>query len=317
MAEGGDAKYIIASLLEGNPDKSVITLPLVTPLDIDCCIELDVYGDVSDPSTFKNDRTGDSLWKFDKSTTAVDLWLQKWDESTGWGDVVQITNDTYGTYHAFGFFTSGSFDYAGVYMDWRKVLIDPDTLGTLGEGSYRIKAEETNILAALNGQKQYSFVYCVRNFSAERASDTIRFDIINTGILGDKNNPKEVFEFPPNWLDGMRLEGWFGGNNSTFEQSYVRYRSGKKVRLDDKQTEKYLLELGRFDEPIHKHIRTNILMATTVKITDYNTNNANEHINTEVKRDGAYEPVYHKQSRLYSVKIEFVSAYDNGRGLNC
>ena len=58
-------------------------------------------------------------------------------------------------------------------------------------------------------------------------------------------------------------------------------------------------------------------MSNTILMTDYNTNNMWEHVDTQVVRDGGYEPVKNKASKLAKVSVEFKSAFDNMRKLNC
>jgi len=59
------------------------------------------------------------------------------------------------------------------------------------------------------------------------------------------------------------------------------------------------------------------MQANNISITDYNTDNANRHTETEVKLDSDYSPKWIKKVRKSTVKLEFKSAFNNLRSLNC
>lgn len=316
MAEGGDVQKIILQLIEDNPDKTPVIVPKAETSVEDCCFQLPLFGDIADTDKFKNDRTG-YLKRYGKSVTAVTFTLQKCINDT-FVDAVDLVDNTYGTFHTFGFFESQGFKYIGIYMDWRQVLIDPDTNDPpLGKGTYRILTKETNILASLPVQNQCSFEYDLNAFTADAANETVRFDTTTSGILGDPNDQKSTFAFPVNWLDGIRLPGRFGNNNGTYEQRFTVYNNRRKIRLQDDLARKYLWQSDRIRAFAHDYMQINILMATIVLATDYNTNNANEIAEFQVIKEGEYNPNWDANSKLASVEVEFVDAYDNIRGRYC
>ena len=326
MATRGDVQEKVFFSVKSDPNQVPEGPTLTTTSIQDCCYQLPLFGKtgVTAPDTdrFKNDRTA-FLKAYDSAVTAVSIILQKCvdDEFT---DVVTLSDSTYGDFFDF---TAGNPDfegldnspltYIGVYMDWRQVLIDPDVLGTLGEGIYRLRTDETNILASLANQSQYSFEYNLRNFTAERANKTVRFGFENSGVLGFPKSPKERFQYPDNWLDGIRIAGRFGNNFSEYDQEYTRYNNGFEQYLQNDQREKFILETDRMPESVHNFLKSEVLQADIIEATDYNTDNANSHVETPIKKPNGYEPVWSKFSKLAKVTVEFESAYDNLRKLHC
>lgn len=309
MAARGDVQEDIVTLIESNPDQSLLTVPLAATTVEDCCFFRPIFGDTTDTDPFKNDRSS-FIRRYDGLVTGVVLIIQKC-VNGAYADQHTIIDDTYGDFSDFGVFSTTRFNYISIYVDWRLVL------DAFGEGIYRIKTVETNTLASLGDQNQFSDDYFLQNFSVDRADGTIRFDTVNSGILGNKRDQKETFLFPPNFQDGIRLPGRFGDNKSEYEQEFTRYRSGFKQFLQDDQTEKYTMETDRLPENIHNFLKTDIFQASTLTVTDYNKDNANTHINTQILKPDSYEPVWHKTSKLAKVTVEFESAFDNMRKLNC
>ena len=160
MATRGDVQTDTFFVI-GNPSTVVASPDFAETSVQDCCYELFLFGDTSDTDEFKNDRTG-FFKAYDNSVTGASLVIQKCVGSS-FVDVVTISDDTYGTFYDYGASQlANGKEWIGIYMDWRQLLIDPDTLGTLGEGYYRLKTVETNLLASVGDQNQYSFVYQLR-----------------------------------------------------------------------------------------------------------------------------------------------------------
>lgn len=302
-----------------NPDQTVIQPDFAVAGVKDCCFDLPLFGDISDTDQFKNDRTGFFKAYDPNLISSVDIILQKCVNGT-FVDVVAFIDNKYGTFSSLGTFQADGLNYISMYMDWRQVLIDPDTLG-LGEGTYRLKTDETNILASVPVQNQFTFRsevnYNLRKFNTERANNTVRFDTVTNKILGDIEDQKKTVTFPTDWLDGIRLPSRFGNNTSEYEEERVRFNDGFLQFIQDDQMENYVFETDRLPAIIHNHLKTNVFQANTIQVTDYNTNNANKHVLTEVVRTGGYEPVWDKQSKLAKVTVELKSAFDNLRKLNC
>lgn len=309
MAARGDVQEDIVTLIESNPNNTLLAPSLAPTTVEDCCFFLPIFGDTSDEDPFKNDRNS-FIRRYDLLVSGVVLKIQKCVNGT-YTDQHTIIDNTYGDFSDFGVFSTTRYKYISIYMDWRLVL------DAFGEGIYRIYTEETNILTSLGVQNDCSDDYELKNFTVDRADGTIRFDTINDGILGDKRDQKNTFQFPPNFQDGIRIPGWFGSDKSEYEQEYTRYRNGRQQFLKDDQTEKYILETDRLPENIHDFLKTDIFQSSTLTVTDYNKDNANTHINTQILKPDSYDPVYYKTSKLAKVTVEFESAFDNMRKLNC
>ena len=59
------------------------------------------------------------------------------------------------------------------------------------------------------------------------------------------------------------------------------------------------------------------MMANLVRVTDYNRNAANTHIDTRIHGDGEFAPEYFTESALAHFEVEFTSADDNYEKLHC
>ena len=308
MAEGGDVQKRLFQMIDENPIVNVPLPPLGVTDVSDCCFELPIFGNTTDPDPLQNDRTG-FVKRYGRSTLNVPLVIQKFEGD--WLDKVTITDNTYGDYSSFGFFQYQGYKYISIYVDWRAVL------SAFDQGSYRIKTVETNILASIGLQNQYSFEYCLKEFTPALANGTVRFDTVNFGILGDILDQAKTFKYPDNYKDGIRIPAVFGKNKSEYEIETQIYRNGEKKQLTNTQTEKYVLDTYRMPADVHDFLKTSIFQSTDIFVTDYNTNNANPHVNTKIVRPDGYEPRWSGQSKLASVSLEFEDAYDNKRKLNC
>lgn len=310
MATRGDVQTATFFTIGNTPLVFETTDVFASTSATDCCLELPVFASLSDTDPLKNDRT--SFWKpYDNSVTAVVLKLQK---CVNGASVTQatISDDTYGTFIDFGTTTAGGKNFIALKsIDWTQILTD------FGVGTYRLKTEETNLLASVPVQNQYSFTYKLMAYNADRVNGTVFFTTTNSAILGNINNQKETITFPDDWTDGIRIPGRFGDNKSDYEEERTRYNDGYLQVLTDDQTESYILETDRLTADVHNYFKTEILQADSIKVTDYNADNANCTINKYVKRNGEYSPTWAKGALQAKVIVEFGDAYDNQRKRNC
>ncbi len=309
MAEAGESFKSIVNIMGAIPKSLTITPTLAPPINTDCCFERLVFGALTGSDPFENDHTR-FINRYPNGVTAVSYVLQKCNNGE-MEDVVTITDNTLGEFFAFDFFQSDSYSYIEFYLSWQAVLL------AHGAGVYRIKTIEANILASLPDQNQFSDQYVLKVFSAEAADGTVRLDTVTSGILGNKGNRAERFAFPPNSQDSCRVPGWFGSNEGEYESSYTRYNDGLEVPLELNFREGFTLDIDRMPECIHNYLAKWVFMASDVFITDYNSDNANEHVLTRVTEPSDYEPGQIKRSKLYKVSTKFKSAFDNNRKLNC
>lgn len=301
------------------------------PLDIppypitECCFALPALalpsGHPDAGDTFKNDKHS-VIFIYDLGTVSVDFELESYVNGI-WTKVADLTDDTYGTLRALGFAveTDDSVDpaivvaqYAGFEIDWQLVI----TL--LGEATYRIKTVETDIVAEVTNQ--LSFEFCLKAYLPHRANKTVRFEWYQKGILGDRLADELVFDYSypaaivggDGWFNQLRLpDSFFGFNRSNYEREYVRYTNGQQVYIQDKQVEEYDFHSGMFPDFLHNYIKSDIVQADRILVTDYNSKNPNLSTlqNKAVKPNSNYEPEWNYNNRRALVTVSFVQEFQN------
>ncbi len=280
------------------------------PDDISCCFELQVFGhqtlnEITDP--LKNDVTR-FLRAYEASITSVDMFLTKPSDSSF--SEIALTDNTFGQFFTLGFHTDElGRNYIGYEINWRLVLI------AHGEGSYQIRADKTGILPNL--QPDVDFIYCLGNFTAQRAKNTIRISFSNSFILRDRFNQKKRIYFPANWTNQIRLDGFFGGDNSEYNKTFVKYKDESLRTIEDEQIFKYRMRIEQAPAIVHNYIRIEAMQADIIKITDYSNNNPNKHEETEVIEPSEYKPTDSEIEQLLDVDVEFRDRFDTGRKKIC
>lgn len=308
----GEAQKENFLFIAKDPAKAETPLEVLEFRNKDCCFELPVLAKTSGGDNFTDDKS--SFIRFmNNGISGATMTLQKKVSGT-WTDIATLNNNTYGTYYAFGFKTNQlNENLMGYLIEWKLVL------AAHGEGDYRIKTDET--LITTGTVNSYSFEYCLKTYTANRANGTVRADWFNTGIIGDPSDDTKVLDFDDlSWFSQMRFpDSFFGFNTDEHEDEYVRYQNGKQVWLSDTDRGKFRLITGRFPAWLHDHIKFNMLKSDDLKITDYNNNNPNTHIDRPVKRAGNYEPQWDEggSSKLARVEIEFEQLYVNNKHKRC
>lgn len=276
-------------------------LPLVSSTG-ECCFKLDVLAELEEKTDdHYNDHSGPIFFWANGFSTA-DLVLQKYVGGV-WTDVATLDDDTYGTAYPFGFFVNVFSQSAiGYYLDWFEVLNDED----LGEGNYRIKSTGTTLFGS-NEVDKYSFEYCLRKYTPNRADKTVRITWNLNARVGDPEDDFSKRDFGiTNWQNQIRLPNcMFGYDISSFERSFVKYQSGEMIWLEDSQVEEYTFKSGRYTNELHRFIKIDILQADTIIITDYNINNPTRHTDKYVIPVGNYEPNWIANAMLASVEVKF------------
>jgi len=307
MAIRGDAVTTTLTFLSSRIDEQIDDTVFLSPNTVDCCYELPVFGSQSDSDSLKNDVTR-FLRGYEESITLVNLFLTKPSDSSF--SEISLIDNSYGEFFPLGFHTDELLrNYVGYKVDWRTVL------AAHGEGTYQIRADKTGILPNL--PSDYDFRYCAGNFSAQRANMTIRFSFSNSYILGDRFDVRKRVYFPENWNNQLRVEGFFGGDNSTYEKTFTKYRDESLRTVQDRQVEKYFMRVNQAPSLVHNYIKTEILQADDITITDYNQNNPNRHIETPVREPEGYEPAYREDSLLANVDVSLTSRFDNKLKKHC
>lgn len=275
--------------------------------ELNCCVPLRVLAE----SVFTNELFNDissPLFFWGAGFSTANLILQE-KINGSWTDAKTLNVSTWGTPYAFGFFTNIYGENAiGYELNWKDVLNHVD----LGEGNYRFKSVGTLLIGGGTVTK-YSFEYCLSTYTAERADDTVRIDWWMSGNFGDPENDQLKKDYGTlNWHNSMRLPGAvFGFDGSTYEKNYVKYQNGKQVWLQDSQVEEYVLKMGRYDQALHKYIKTEIFQSDEIKITDYNINNPTRHQNKYVILASDYKPNWTFGNMTALVEVTLKQAYQN------
>lgn len=271
---------------------------VLDPKKLNCCSDLvwNVLASSTDANELKND-INSFLWWFNKDaiSTAV-LHLIKDN-----GTPIQLTSSSiYGTAYNYGFYVNGSREkLVGYVIDWHKVI------QVLGEGMYRVTCTSTTIFGGTTIQTSES--YCLKEYTVERANNTVRIEYYIKGILGINKFDNKFRDYGTlNWYNQHRFNGHFQYVKSEYKKDYVQYTNGERQFVEDEQEPEYSLTLKPI--PMFKHdvIRTDILQADDTIITDYNYKNIDNYYQKNVKISSSYEPKWNTLlSKLASVDLKF------------
>lgn len=298
----GECIFENFKLLPNNPTDPENELDLPKSVNFDCCFTLPVLAELVVTSEYNNDKSS-VIWFYDENYSAVTMELQKYVNGV-WTKQTDLNDNSNGTFYAFGFFVNELNESAiGYLIDWQLVLTN------YGEGSYRVKTTETGILG---NTEKYSLEWCLRTHTPQRANGTLRIDWWLSGITGNKEFDTKYRDFGTlNWFNEIRLEGWFGLDKSTYEKDYVRYQNGQRVWITDERNREYGCQIGRVPSYVHELLSGETFQADAISITDYNTDNANTHIDRYVKLSSDYEPNWSKFSKYAGVELSFINEYQN------
>ena len=299
--ERGDV-FTVTALSINKAASSPPTGTFADPDSNDCCFVLSAFADDFSSDPLKND-----FWRFHKgyeiSTTDVDMLLIKPFDSSF--TPIALTDDTYGTFYSFGYFVDGDGrSYISYELDFKKVLT------VLGAGTYQIKTVETMIVG--DDLNTLDFAFCVAQYTAKRADKTVRLQFLNTGTITDRYNEGETVSFPTAFNSQIRVNGFFGKDNSEYVVERTKYNNKKLIDISNKRVPKYSLSVRQVPQDVHDFISINVLQAGQIEVTDYNKNNSKRHINTAVSNPGAYNPEDNEINLLKSATVELESRYDTG-----
>ena len=294
---GSQEVYMIAE----NPIDEETTV--LDPKKLDCCSDLvwNVLADSSDANLLKNDVNRFDFWfNKDAISTAVLSLVQ----SDGTEHV--LTNDnTYGTPFDYGYYINGFRQkLVGYEIEWRKVLL------VLGEDMYKVKCATTSIFGDTN--TKYSENYCLKQYTVERANNTVRIEYYLNGIIGlNRFDDKSKDLGNLNWYNSHRFAGYFQYVKSDYKTDYIQYDNGQREFVEDEQEPEYMLSLKGI--PMFKHdvLRTDILQADNTIITDYNYKNIDNYFQKNVQKSSSYEPKWNAlRTKLASVELKFKQKYN-------
>lgn len=295
-------------LIATNPTPS--ETQVIAPVQLDCCSELiwKVLADAGSSDPLKND-INNFIWWFDKD--AVDTAILTIVSSGG--DEVELTGSSvYGTPYDYGFeiipsVTVNGYNKkaVGYKIEWKKVLAD------LGEAAFYIRCDITTIFGASATYNSDS--YCLKQYTADRANGTIRVEYYLNGLLGKNDNDEELNDYlSANWYNQHRFDGVFHFTNASYKTDEILYDNGQVDFVEDEQTPEYLMTLKPIPAFKHDVLRTDILMADEILITDYNTRNIDNYFQKKVRKNGSYDPKFYPlKSKLGSIELKFKQEYNN------
>jgi len=296
-------------ILKENPVATVDSLDIPASAVKECPFDLIVLADDSG-SEFSNDKSS-VLFRYNAAVASIEMRLQQ-KQGSVWVDVDVLDNNDVGEFFSLGFIIDEkNRNYIGYLIHWARVL------AIHGAGTYRVKTFETTILGTGNKTTQE---WCLKEYTPERAEGTVKLEIITNSVRGDIDDETDFIDFGDvNWYNSYRLCGMFGFDTSDYVEEHTIFQNGSKQYVRDEQTPKYKLKLKRLPGWLHNIIKTDILQADEIDITDYNKNNPNTHIQRPVRRNGNYEPQWdeRKRSKLAPVEIQFENRFDNLRKLRC
>ena len=288
---------------------------IATPTDIpsysgfECCFTLPALADLAGTDIYRNDKHS-ILGKYDKSFYGlVTIYIQKL-ESGAWVDQVAVVDNSYGAFSGYGTYNDSAerLNYVGLFADWQLIL------NAFGEGDYRFRFSEVDFQMNTT-ETIYPFQFCLNTYNEARADKTTRFSWNTQGYRGDGNIDSDIWDYTNivgGWDNQLRLpDSFFGHNKSEYEREFVKYSNGNQVWTQDEQVENYRWQSGHYPAILHNFIKTNILQADTLKVTDYNSLNPNVIKDKEINANSSYEPNWRGGILNAFVSLDFVQAIQN------
>lgn len=323
MSGGEVCQFIFNKVVLPSVRKERLDIPAFTQNK--CCFTLPVLAEVlgEGDNQLYNDKTS-VLGRYDKYIYSdVVIVIQKY-ENGNWVDKANLEGGNLGTDYEYGQLSEfGSTDkrlnYVGSIVNWQLVMY------FYGEGTYRFKFVET-LVASQPTESIYPFEFCLKTYMPHRADRTTRFEWYTKGFMGDYEDDTSIWDFVnvakyvggEGWFNQLRLpDSFFGGNKSEYSREFIRYQNGQQVWLQDEQIESYQWHSGMYPAFLHDWIKTNIIQADRLLVTDYNKNNPNIIVNKAIKPASNYEPNWNYNNLNAMVSVDFEQEFQNRRKRRC
>lgn len=267
--------------------------------DLDeCCYQSPVLASSTSNDEWQND-INSFLFKRNFSSETITLTLQK----NGITDLPIVNND-YGVYSDFGTFSEYP-NYKGIKIEWQKVLL------LEGSGTYRIKVE-SNFLTGT--ETTYSIPFVLNEYTQDRADKTFRIQSVQNGYLRHID-----FDFTGlNWVDGLRIRGFFGNRQAEYEQENVLYANRDSKQVRSELINKYVCQTMQIPDCITDQIIEYHNFANKLYFTDYNLNNHKKtYIQKEVIFDSMESIDYKDTSVFAPLQLNYKDFNQNYLKTNC
>ena len=271
---------------------------IVTEALDECCYQSPVLASSVDAEEFKNDING-FLFKRNFSSETITLTLQK----NGITDL-PIVNDDFGIYYDFGAF--GDYpNYKGIQIQWKKVLL------LHGEGVYRLKVESTFVSGPTT---TFSIPFKLNEYSQTKANGTFRIQSIMNRYLEHID-----FDFTGlNWVDGLRVDGFFGNRQSEYEDEYIIFSNRNSMRNKTEMINNYSCQTMLIPDCITDQIIEYHNFSNKLLITDYNLNN---HKKTYVQKEVVFNTMetieYNSATNFARIELKYKDFNQNYLGKFC
>jgi hypothetical protein len=300
-------------IIRNGPAKSLSPSDILTPISAsgECCVTslIALAEDIS-TSPFYNDSHG-FTFDWNNNFVSATMFLQKFTDGA-WADSVELTDNTYGTMYDFGhYFTNYDENKIGYLIDWALVK------GAFGEGNYRVKSIGTTMTATT--VDKFSLEFELMAYTADRADRSVRVEWWLNGNLGDQTNDLIKRDFGTlNWYNQVRIkDSKFGWDENDVTREFVKYQPGNKVWTKNSVVESYTLKCPRLTNEVRRFFAYDILQGDEIRITDFNVDNATEHVNRYVIPSGGMKPNYVDGSNIASVEFKFDQMYQNNEHKRC
>ena len=252
---------------------------------------------MSDADEYKNDFSGCYFKRETPSSTVVFKLV-----NTATLAEYFLNSDTYGTFQAFG---GVQADLSYYIVEWRKVL----TL--LGAGTYQIKKEVD--IAGISVDI-FSNTYTLKPFSIDTADKTIRLDSYMDGKLIDIETDFKG----TGYKTSVRLRGFFGRNERSFEQDNIAQRDYNLIQNTMSSKSTYQFQGLQIPECITEEIWNFMIFGNELVISDYNKNNHSykyELIPVVLEDNSGTE--FFVLDRPVNINLQFTDRRQNSRKINC
>jgi hypothetical protein len=245
------------------------------------------------------------IWFFDELFTEAKIFLQS--KNTGdWEDVAELTDATYGTMYAYGFFTNKFNEKAlGYLIDWTKVLNEE------GTGVYRVRTTGTKSIGTF--ADQYSFEFNLQVYTSDRANNTVRLQWNRSGVLGNRLQDEKVDDYGTlNWFNQIRIpNSIFGFNSSELANEFVRYPNGSNVWISDSQTEELIWNIYHLPSYVHRFIQVDVLQSGKISFSDYNKLAPTQNVDRVVVPTSGFKPEWIVGTINANVSLTFKPYFEN------
>lgn len=268
-----------------------------------CCYKSPVLADVSDSASWKNDVNG-FLFKRTFSTETITLTLEKNGGASGGGSDIALVDNTYGTFYNFGDIADYP-NYKGYSLEWRNVLT------VEGEGTYRLRVDGVYVAGSVT---DYSIVFDLKAYSEARANGTFRIQSIMNGYLKHKD-----FDFKGlNWVDGLRINGFFGNRQAEYEEERIVYTNRQVKQVRSELFNKYVCQTMHVPSCITDAIIEYHNFGNVVLMTDYNyKNHKKTYVQKEVIFDSMETIDYKSVTDYAPLQLNYKDYTQNYQKSNC